>query len=129
MALQQPTEQFESPIDAASINPGMAVYSRDGTKLGAVRDVWAHIPPYGHVTKSRFGIADYGPIRGTLHLFEGADGYVQVAPRSGMRREGDEDLYIPIEAMYDVVTGQALFVADHSEACQESFRGRPAHLQ
>jgi len=128
MVAQQSAQPFELYVDAANVNGGMDVYSRDGDKLGIVSEVWAYIPPYGYVAKSRFTLADYGPIRGTMHLFDGADGYIQVIQQRGIRREHATDLYLPLDTICDVVTGQALVVADHREVCQGLFAHRPEYL-
>jgi hypothetical protein len=90
--------------------------------------MWAYIPPYGYLPKSGFALADYGPIRGTMHLFEGADGYIQVAPRHGIRRDGEQDLFIPLGAIHDAVPGQSVVVADTGAACATRYTGRPACL-
>ncbi|MGI8825655.1 MAG: PRC-barrel domain-containing protein [Chloroflexota bacterium] len=125
----QIAKQTSDPfVDAASVTSGMRVYSRDGEKLGIVRDVWAHIFPHAYVSKSRFGLADYGPVRGTLHLFDGADGYVQVMPRRGIRRENEQDLYIPLDAIQGTVPGQALTVAADKATCHMPFATRPQYL-
>lgn len=106
----------------------MEVLAHSGEKLGTVRDVWAYLPEYGYVQASRFVLSDYGPIRGTAHLLEGADGYVQVAQRRGIRRENESDLYIPLGAVRDVVPGLALVVGHHNEECHATFSERPARL-
>jgi len=111
MTAQQLRQPVQPSVDAAAINAGTNVYSHDGDQVGIVGDVWAYIPPYGYVTKSKFAVANYGPIRGTVHLFEGAGGYVQVLQRKGLRREGDTDLYIPLDQVQNAVDGRGLVVA------------------
>lgn len=110
MTAQQLRQPVQPSVDAAAINAGTNVYSYKGDQLGIVGDVWAYIPPYGYVAKSKFGVANYGPIRGTMHLFDGAGGYVQVLQRNGMRREGDTDLYIPLDQVQNAVDRLGLVV-------------------
>jgi hypothetical protein len=68
MTAQQLQQPVQPSLDAAAINAGTKVYSHNGDQLGIVGDVWAYIPPYGYVAKSKFAVANYGPIRGTMHL-------------------------------------------------------------
>lgn len=110
MTAQQLRQPVQPSVDAAAINAGTKVYSHNGDQLGIVGDVWAYIPPYGYVAKSKFAVANYGPIRGTMHLFEGAGGYVQVLQREGMRREDDNDLYIRLDQVQNAVEGPGLVV-------------------
>jgi hypothetical protein len=125
MALQQP---YEIQVDAASVRTDTDVYSRDGEKLGIVSDVWAHIPPYGLVSRSSFALADYGPVRGSARLFERAEGYLQVRTSRGVRREGEVDLFIPLDAVHDVVAGEALLLEERNDACRELYAARPDGL-
>lgn len=128
MAVQQSSELFDLPIDAASVHRGTDVYSHDGEQLGSVAEVWAFVPPFGYVAKTRFALADYGPVRGTMHLLEGADGYLQVAQRRGIRRENERDLYIPLNAIRDTVPGEALILEHTAKSCLAEFGHRPECL-
>lgn len=115
-------------IDAGRVHRGMEVYDNNGTLLGSVAEVWAYVAPYGHLAKSKFGRADYGPVRGTAHLFEGADGYMQVRRSSGMRREGEQDLYIPLNAIGDLAPREWLTLSCSEETCSARFGDPPEAL-
>lgn len=112
-------------IDAARVHQGMEIYDNQGAWVGTVSEVWAEVHPYGYLAKSRFGFASYGPVRGTDHLFEGADGYMQVRRTRGIRRENEQDLYIPLNAVRDLDSGEALSLTCTEETCSIRFLRQP----
>lgn len=124
--MRQVYPAYDSSIDAASVDKGMKVYDRDGKALGVVQEVWATIEPHGEVAKSRFAQADYGPIRGTMHLFEGADGYVEVRQQRAIGRQNEPTLYVPLVAVGEISANRDLILEVSGEACCAYRTRRPA---
>jgi hypothetical protein len=97
----------------------MDVYTADGAKLGTVAEVWVQTSTHGYLAKSRYDLADYGPIRGTAHLIGSAgDGHVQVVhhPFFAERKEW----FLPFRAIQAIDRDGALVLT----ATVEEIEGR-----
>lgn len=93
MTAQQLRQPVQPSVDAAAINAGTKMYSHNGDQLGIVGDVWAYIPPYGYVAKSKFAVANYCLRSQGVFSLTGKSGG-QAAPPSSRRRSATRPLGI-----------------------------------
>lgn len=94
-------------MNTIDFSPGMQVHSRDGAHLGDVAEVWAQTEGHGALPRSRALFEDYGPIKGTSHLFGTDDGYLEVRQDSFLGF-GGRILYVPVAEVEQVHSNESI---------------------
>jgi len=103
------TQMETTPSD---ITKGMEVYSTDGEKVGTVAEVYTETP----VAAEAAGPEDVTGVTDRL--------YIKVE-QGGVLGLGTKDLYIPVDAVTEAVTGEALTVNCTKDECSDRYGDKP----
>jgi len=103
------TQMETTPSD---ITKGMEVYSTDGEKVGTVAEVYTETPAAAEAA----GPEDVTGVTDRL--------YIKVE-QGGVLGLGTKDLYIPVDAVTEAVTGEALTVNCTKDECSDRYGDKP----